>query len=131
MQFCSDFEVTSSDIYIDSSVASTRVTNCTCALNMNTDTHIYLKTTLNKTNDCRSRIIQGFDILPMLMSCTEIDTAIVMKTFQTFILTLINEEINIKKYCLHLSTGNVYIYIIFCQYKILLTVKSMHFNATV
>ncbi|KAJ8304188.1 hypothetical protein KUTeg_017771, partial [Tegillarca granosa] len=93
IQFCSGSEVTSHTIYMDSSDASTRVTNCTCRFSATNDTTILLKTTSNQNNDCRTNIKFEAENFPLTDNCGRINAAIGTQTGFNFTLMLTNGEV--------------------------------------
>ncbi|KAJ8303874.1 hypothetical protein KUTeg_017457 [Tegillarca granosa] len=106
IRFCSNSEVTSSNIYIDSSEVSTRVTNCTCKFNVTVDTHVIINSTLSIFYDCRTAIRFGDENSQLFDLCGNIYLEVGMIQSQTYSLVLINGLVNLKTYCLHLFTGS-------------------------
>ncbi|KAJ8303882.1 hypothetical protein KUTeg_017465 [Tegillarca granosa] len=106
VQFCNDSEVTSNDIYIDSSETSSRVTNCTCNFGITDETIISIKSTNSQVYNCKTKIQYGDNQSSLFDVCGKVDVKIDIKTSQTYNLILINGKINFKNYCLRLFTGN-------------------------
>ncbi|KAJ8303880.1 hypothetical protein KUTeg_017463 [Tegillarca granosa] len=105
IQFCSGSEVISHNIYIDSSDASARVTNCTCNFSTTNDTTVLLTTTSDKTSDCRTNIKYGVVNSALTNYCGTINQVLATQTDFNYTLMLNNGQIDLTTYCLHLLIG--------------------------
>ncbi|KAJ8304604.1 hypothetical protein KUTeg_018187 [Tegillarca granosa] len=102
IQFCSGSEVISHNIYIDSSDASARVTNCTCNFSTTNDTTVLLTTTSDKTSDCRTNIKYGVVNSALTNYSGSIKSTMVIQSEFNYTLMLTNGQIDLTTYCLHL-----------------------------